>query len=168
MRSRSPVMVTDNGEPTKWYLPNLPRDRRTSEDYAVVSRVFHPDTHRMLVGISGITQYGTEAASDLVTRPDLLADALRTAPAGWERKPAVRIARQSYSRRRNITEGCGNTRVVIRLAARSTAATEPELLRDELGQPPGRIDARRVQLAAAETPRVLLARRDARPLHATC
>jgi hypothetical protein len=84
--SRSPVMVTDNGEPTKWYLPNLPRDRRTSEDYAVVSRVFHPDTHRMLVGISGITQYGTEAASDLVTRPDLLADALRNAPAGWERK----------------------------------------------------------------------------------
>jgi hypothetical protein len=84
--SRTPVMVTDNGSPTKWYLPNLPRDRRTSEDYAVVSRVFHPDTHTMLVELSGITQYGTEAASDLVTRPELLADALSNAPKGWEQK----------------------------------------------------------------------------------
>jgi hypothetical protein len=84
--SRTPVMVTDNGSPTKWYLPNLPRDRRTSEDYAVVSRVFHPATHTMLVEVSGITQYGTEAASDLVTRPELLADALSSAPKGWEQK----------------------------------------------------------------------------------
>src|SRR5262249_28339752 len=84
--SRRPLMVTDNGAPTKWSLPNLPRDRRTNEDYAVVSRVFHPDTHTMLVEISGITQYGTQAASDLVTRSDLLAEALRDAPAGWEDK----------------------------------------------------------------------------------
>ena len=84
--SRTPVMVTDNGAPTNWSLPNLPRDRHTTEDYAVLSRVFHPDTHTMLVGISGITQYGTEAASDLATRADLLGEALRNAPEGWERK----------------------------------------------------------------------------------
>jgi hypothetical protein len=84
--SRTPVMVTDNGSATKWYLPNLPRDRRTHEDYAVVSRVFHPDTHTMLVELSGITQYGTQAASDLVTRPELLEEALGNAPDGWERK----------------------------------------------------------------------------------
>jgi len=84
--SRRPVVITDNGEPTKWALPNLPADRHTSEDYAIVSRVFHPDTHAMLVEVAGITQYGTDAASDLITNPELLADALRGAPQGWQHK----------------------------------------------------------------------------------
>src|SRR5579872_1772863 len=30
------VGITDNGKPTEWALPNLPRDRHTAEDYAIV------------------------------------------------------------------------------------------------------------------------------------
>src|SRR6202011_619752 len=82
----NPIGVTDNGHPTKWNLPNLPPDLHTSEDYAIVSRVFHPDTHAMLVEIAGITQYGTDAASDLVTNADLMTEALRGAPADWPKK----------------------------------------------------------------------------------
>jgi hypothetical protein len=84
--ARRPVGITDNGNPTEWALPNLPRDRRTLEDYAIVSRVFHPDTHAMLVEIAGITQYGTDAAGDLVTNPDLMAEALHGAPPDWQKK----------------------------------------------------------------------------------
>jgi hypothetical protein len=83
---RRPAGITDNGKATEWMLPSLPRDRHTSEDYAIVSRVFHPDTHAMLVELAGITQYGTDAAADLVTNPDLMAEALRGAPAGWQKK----------------------------------------------------------------------------------
>ncbi len=83
---RRPLGVTDNGQPTKWILPNLTPDRHTPEDYAIVTRVFHPDTHSMLVELAGITQYGTDAAADLVTSPDLLSEALRGAPAGWQKK----------------------------------------------------------------------------------
>lgn len=83
---RWPRMVTDNGKPTEWSLPNLPADRRTDEDYAIVSRVFHPETRAMLVEISGITQYGTSAGAELVTQPDLLAEALKTAPPDWQSK----------------------------------------------------------------------------------
>jgi hypothetical protein len=83
---RRPIGILDNGKPTPWVLPNLPRDRRTSEDYAIVSRVFHPDTHAMLVELAGITQYGTDAASDLVTNSDLMAEALRGAPKDWRTK----------------------------------------------------------------------------------
>lgn len=82
----NPIGVTDHGQATKWMLPNLRRDRHTSEDYAIVSRVFHPDTHAMLVQIAGITQYGTDAASNLVTNSDLFAEALRDAPPDWPRK----------------------------------------------------------------------------------
>ena len=83
---RRPAAITDNGKPTDWVLPNLPRDRNTDEDYAIVSRVFHPDTHAMLVELAGITQYGTDAAADLVTSPDLMTEALRGAPADWQKK----------------------------------------------------------------------------------
>ena len=84
--TRRPIGITDNGNPTQWTLPDLPPDRHTSEDYAIVSRVFHPDTHAMLVEIAGILQYGTDAAGDLVTNPDLMAEALHDAPAGWQSK----------------------------------------------------------------------------------
>lgn len=83
---RRPLGVTDRNAPTKWTLPNLPRDHRTEEDYAIVSRVFHPDTHTMLVELAGITQYGTDAAADLVTNPDLLGEVLRNSPSGWQSK----------------------------------------------------------------------------------
>ena len=83
---RRPAGITDNGKPTEWVLPSLPRDRRTTEDYAIVSRVFHPDTHAMLVELAGITQYGTDAAADLVTNPDLMAEAVRGAPPDWQKK----------------------------------------------------------------------------------
>jgi hypothetical protein len=84
--SRNPIGITDFGHPTEFSLPNLPPDRRTNEDYAIVSRVFHPDTHAMLVELAGITQYGTDAAADLVTNPDLMAEALHGAPADWRSK----------------------------------------------------------------------------------
>ena len=83
---RRPRMVTDNGKATNWALPELPPDRRTSEDYAIVTRVFHPDTQAMLVEVAGITQYGTEAAADLITTAEYLAEALHDAPKGWQNK----------------------------------------------------------------------------------
>jgi hypothetical protein len=83
---RRPAGITDDGKATEWVLSGLPRDRHTTEDYAIVSRVFHPDTHAMLVEVAGITQYGTDAAADLITNADLMAEALRAAPAGWQKK----------------------------------------------------------------------------------
>jgi hypothetical protein len=79
-------MIRDNGKPTEWYPHNLTRDFHTDEDYAVISRAFLPQTHSMLILISGCTQYGTEGAADLIANPELLAAALREAPAGWQHK----------------------------------------------------------------------------------
>jgi len=79
-------MIRDHGKPTEWYPHNVTREFHTDEDYAVVSRAFLPQTHSMLILISGCTQYGTEGAADLITNPELLAGALREAPAGWQHK----------------------------------------------------------------------------------
>jgi hypothetical protein len=79
-------VITDNGKPTDWYPHHLGPDFHTDEDYAVVSRAFDPQTHTLIVLVSGCTQYGTDAAAQLITDPALLAEALRGAPAGWQRK----------------------------------------------------------------------------------
>ena len=78
--------INDNGKPTDWYPHHLRTDFHTDEDYAILSRAFNPQTHTMIVLVSGCTQYGTEAAAELVTNPVLLAEALRGAPDGWQRK----------------------------------------------------------------------------------
>jgi hypothetical protein len=100
-------MIRDNGKPTEWYPHNINRDFHTDEDYAVISRAFLPQTHSMLVLISGCTQYGTEGAADLITHPELLAGALRQAPAGWQHK---------------------NLQVVIRMRVIANAAASPEVV----------------------------------------
>jgi len=107
--SRDFTGITDNGKRTEWAIANLPRDRHTSEDYALVTRVFHPDTHAMLVEIAGITQYGTEAAGDLVTTPDLMAEAFRDAPAGWQRKNLQLVLRVKV-----IAEAPASPKIVAR------------------------------------------------------
>jgi hypothetical protein len=84
--SPSFVGITDNGRHTEWVIAHLPRDRRTTEDYAVVTRVFHTDTHATLVEVAGITQYGTDGASDLVTNSDLMNEEFARASRGWQGK----------------------------------------------------------------------------------
>jgi hypothetical protein len=78
-------MIRDFGKATDWY-PHLTQDRHTNEDYAVISRSLNPQTHSILVLVTGCTQYGTEAAANLITNPELFAEALRGAPDGWQRK----------------------------------------------------------------------------------
>jgi hypothetical protein len=79
-------VITDNGKPTQWGPQNFTLDLHASEDYAIVSRSYDPQTRAMLVIISGCTGYGTQAAAELVTNNDLLAEALRGAPEGWQNK----------------------------------------------------------------------------------
>ena len=78
--------ITDNGKPTGWFPRHLSPEMHTDEDYAVISRLFDRQTHAMLIEVTGITQYGTESAAEVVTDPGLLVDALKSAPGGWERK----------------------------------------------------------------------------------
>jgi hypothetical protein len=85
LRPQAP-QITDNGKPTKWALRPRSADRRTDEDYALVCRIFHPDTGTPLILLAGITQYGTEAAADLVSSPARLREAMRGLAADWPKR----------------------------------------------------------------------------------
>lgn len=80
------AMVRDYGKATNWYPHDETPEHHTSEDYAIVSRAFDPETHAMLILVSGCLQYGTEGAARLITNPELLAAALRNAPKDWQKQ----------------------------------------------------------------------------------
>jgi hypothetical protein len=79
-------MVTDRDQDTAW-RPHFGNDGiEVDDDYAIISRAFDPETHSMLILVSGCTGYGTEEAARLVTDPKMLAAALSGAPKGWQGK----------------------------------------------------------------------------------
>jgi hypothetical protein len=84
--SQRPFGVSQDGAPTHWTINTHPDDPELQEDYAIVSRVLYPGTNNIIVEITGISHYGTEAAADLVTNPSLLQEALRKLPPHWQEK----------------------------------------------------------------------------------
>ncbi len=84
--SQRPFGVSQDGAPTNWTIKTHPDDPELTEDYAIVSRVLYPGTDNIIVEITGISHYGTEAAADLVTNPSLLQEALKKLPPRWQQK----------------------------------------------------------------------------------
>lgn len=84
--SRRPLGISEDGAPTRWNIGLHPDDPNLQEDYAIISRFFYPDTNDMVVQITGISHYGTEAAGDLVTNPAVLSQVLKKLPTGWQKK----------------------------------------------------------------------------------
>ncbi|MGA2169718.1 MAG: hypothetical protein ABSG62_16050 [Terracidiphilus sp.] len=84
--ARRPFGILQDGAPTDWAIKMHPDDPNLPEDYAIVSRFFYPGTNDMVVQITGISHYGTEAAADLVTNPVILEQVLRKLPAGWQQR----------------------------------------------------------------------------------
>jgi hypothetical protein len=57
-----------------------------TEDFAVVSRIIDSKTGHCLMFLGGRTQFGTQAAGELVTHASELNSALKAAPRGWAGK----------------------------------------------------------------------------------
>ena len=57
-----------------------------AEDYAIVTRVFDPDTEKTVLSVAGIETYGTLAAGEFVTEPEYLGTALPAMPPDWRGK----------------------------------------------------------------------------------
>jgi hypothetical protein len=64
----------------------LTADWQTPEDFAVISRSLSPETGRPVIVVAGLTNFGTEAAGEFLTSPEMLAVALRGAPKDWKGK----------------------------------------------------------------------------------
>jgi hypothetical protein len=55
-------------------------------DYGIVSRLLDSKTGQFLISAGGVGSPGTQAAGEVVSNPRYLEEALRTAPADWDKK----------------------------------------------------------------------------------
>jgi hypothetical protein len=69
----------------QWSVPAT-NDDSASEDYVLVCRLRSPSTGGFVMVVSGVKQFGTEAAGRLVSDADQLAKVLHDLPTGWEEK----------------------------------------------------------------------------------
>jgi hypothetical protein len=63
-----------------WSQPYL----ADTEDYAVISRVRHPATDRLVLIVAGMGRYGTIAAGEFLTDQGYMEAFSKAAPAGWQ------------------------------------------------------------------------------------
>lgn len=81
------LKVVDRQNPgQEWRLRQVTRDYRSTEDYAIVSRVTRSHTGQFFLAAAGITQSGTQAAAEFLTEPKYLNQALARLARGWEQK----------------------------------------------------------------------------------
>jgi hypothetical protein len=80
-----PVLVDRHSGKT-WAPASPPEDGTAAEDYALVSRLVHPETGQLIINLAGTNQHGTRAAGEFVIDFSPLSRTLDAAPAGWEKK----------------------------------------------------------------------------------
>ena len=71
------AMIRNQKTGQTWTLPGLKEDGTTSEDYMIITRTPRSDTGHFIVAAAGITQYGCQAAADVLTGSDLLPRTLK-------------------------------------------------------------------------------------------
>ena len=52
----------------------------------MISRLLRAESGQFVITAAGITQYATGAAAEILTNPPALAEVLRRAPRGWEKR----------------------------------------------------------------------------------
>jgi hypothetical protein len=83
------IYIKDAKNPSSrsWsWATNLPRNHQGSaghapvQDYALISRIWNSETGHVVIVIGGLYTYGTEAAGEFLTNPQLMKEVARLAP----------------------------------------------------------------------------------------
>lgn len=78
--------IVDAKDSTRFWMRDHSRPFNNSEDYAIVARFHNPSTDSIVVVMAGLQRFGTDAASQFATSPDLLRDFDRQAGTDWRNK----------------------------------------------------------------------------------
>jgi hypothetical protein len=78
--------IKDASDPKRTWRVNVKPDGRTTDDYAIISRLLNGDRGQTRMTAAGIGQYGTQAAAEFLTSPEKINAFARTASADWNRK----------------------------------------------------------------------------------
>jgi hypothetical protein len=78
--------IKDAYDPKRYWRVNVKPDGRTTDDYAVISRLLNGDRGQTRMTAAGIGEYGTQAAAEFLSSPEKINAFARTASAGWSSK----------------------------------------------------------------------------------
>ena len=76
-------IIKEEGPSGRRWFPKYDSKGIPTEDYAVVTRLLNSKTGQFVVAVGGILSSGTQAAGELVSSPEDLENALRSAPPDW-------------------------------------------------------------------------------------
>ncbi|HEY3441283.1 MAG TPA: hypothetical protein VGK29_11045 [Paludibaculum sp.] len=82
------IRVRDSQGPVEFPYARKVKDSiwNNEADYSVITRVFDQRTERWVIAAGGVTQHGTMATGDFLSKPEYFRQAVRNAPADWARK----------------------------------------------------------------------------------
>jgi hypothetical protein len=92
-RDNETSLIRDRSQPGRQWISSRAGPGSVSEDFAIVSRIIDSKTNNCLVFLGGLTQFGTQAAGELVTHPEQLSSAFHNAPGDWARKNVQLVIR---------------------------------------------------------------------------
>jgi hypothetical protein len=79
--------IHDRQHPERsWRPPSVAPTGKVTEDYAIVSRVIRSQSGQIMISAAGITQYGSQAAGELLSNAQLFQKAVEQAPTGWQQR----------------------------------------------------------------------------------
>jgi hypothetical protein len=78
--------VKENVPSGRVWIAELGPHFKYSVDYGIVTRLVDSDTGKLLISIGGLRTAGTQAAGELISDPQYLAEALRNAPKDWSKR----------------------------------------------------------------------------------
>jgi hypothetical protein len=78
--------IQDRTLAEKQWFCQLGKHWEVTEDFGIVSRLLDSKTGGLVITVGGITAPGSDAAAQFVSRPEYLAEGLRTAPPDWAKK----------------------------------------------------------------------------------
>ena len=76
--------IEDSATGRSWKLVNVFPSGQTDVDYALITRLLDKSNRSMTMVVGGITQFGTEAAAQMISDRAGLQQIAAAAPAGWQ------------------------------------------------------------------------------------
>jgi hypothetical protein len=85
--------IKENIPSGRIWIAEVGQDLKYSVDYGIVTRLVDSDTGKLLISIGGLRAAGTQAAGELISDPQSLAEALRNAPKDWSKRNVQIVVR---------------------------------------------------------------------------
>ncbi len=89
--------ICENGGKGEKWIAEWDSTGGTAADFGLVTRILNPKTGQFTVIVAGLGSNGSDAASEIVTNPDLFAKAVAGMPSDWSKKNIQIVVKASVT-----------------------------------------------------------------------